>query len=70
MAPDLLESYSVMLVASLILGKTVFSDKSLVLPLIVAMIGIITVVIGSSGSRRQGDCSGMTAINRASSFRW
>jgi hypothetical protein len=38
-----------MLVASLILGKTAISDKSLVLPLIVAMIGIITVVIGSSG---------------------
>src|ERR1700744_5048550 len=38
MAADLFESYSVMLVASLILGKTAFGDKGLVFPLIVPMI--------------------------------
>jgi len=35
MAADLFESYSVMLVASLILGKTAFGDKGLIFPLIV-----------------------------------
>jgi len=65
MAADLFESYAVMLVASLILGKSAFGDKGLVFPLIVPMIGVITAVIGIfSVSPRQGDRSGMTAINR------
>jgi len=65
MAADLFESYAVMLVASLILGKTAFGDKGLVFPLIVPMIGVITAVIGIFVvSPRQGDRSGMTAINR------
>jgi K(+)-stimulated pyrophosphate-energized sodium pump len=65
MAADLFESYSVMLVASLILGKSAFGDKGLVFPLIVPMIGVITAVIGIFAvSPRQGDRSGMTAINR------
>ena len=46
MAADLFESYAVMLVASLILGKVAFGDKGLVFPLIVPMIGVITAVIG------------------------
>ena len=46
MAADLFESYAVMLVASLILGKTAFGDKGLVFPLIIPMIGVITAVIG------------------------
>ena len=46
MAADLFESYAVMLVASLILGKSAFGDKGLVFPLIVPMIGVITAVIG------------------------
>ena len=46
MAADLFESYAVMLVASLILGKTAFGDKGLIFPLIVPMIGVITAVIG------------------------
>src|SRR4029077_19720894 len=33
MAADLFESYAVMLVASLILGKTAFGDKGLIFPL-------------------------------------
>src|SRR6201997_1232983 len=65
MAADLFESYSVMLVASLILGKSAFGDKGLVFPLIVPMIGVITAVIGIfSVVPRARDRSGMTAINR------
>jgi K(+)-stimulated pyrophosphate-energized sodium pump len=65
MAADLFESYAVMLVASLILGKTAFGNDGLVWPLIVPMIGVITAVIGIFlVSPRKGDRSGMTAINR------
>src|SRR5215471_15924675 len=65
MAADLFESYSVMLVASLILGKVAFGNAGLVFPLIVVMIGVITAVIGIFVvTPRQGDRSGMTAINR------
>src|ERR1700744_5398906 len=65
MAADLFESYSVMLVASLILGKTAFGDKGLVFPLIVPMIGVITAVIGIFAVRPLArDRSRMTAINR------
>jgi K(+)-stimulated pyrophosphate-energized sodium pump len=65
MAADLFESYSVMLVASLILGQVAFGDKGLVFPLIVPMIGVITAVIGIFVvSPRRGDRSGMSAINR------
>jgi K(+)-stimulated pyrophosphate-energized sodium pump len=65
MAADLFESYAVMLVASLILGKVAFGDKGLVFPLIIPAIGVITAVIGIfSVAPRRGDRSGMTAINR------
>src|SRR5580704_11253837 len=65
MAADLFESYSVMLVASLILGKTAFGDKGLIFPLIVPAIGVITAVIGIFAvAPRARDRSGMTAINR------
>ena len=65
MAADLFESYSVMLVASLILGKAAFGNYGLIFPLIVPMIGVITAVIGVFSVRpRAGDRSGMTAINR------
>jgi K(+)-stimulated pyrophosphate-energized sodium pump len=65
MAADLFESYSVMLVASLILGKAAFGNYGLIFPLIVPMIGVITAVIGIFVvSPRTGDRSGMTAINR------
>jgi K(+)-stimulated pyrophosphate-energized sodium pump len=65
MAADLFESYSVMLVASLLLGKVAFGNYGLVFPLIVPMIGVITAVIGIFAvAPRQGDRSGMTAINR------
>ena len=65
MAADLFESYAVMLVASLILGEVAFGNYGLVFPLIVPMIGVITAVIGIFVvAPRQGDRSGMTAINR------
>ena len=63
-AADLFESYSVMLVASLLLGKVAFGNYGLVFPLIVPMIGVITAVIGIFVvAPRKGD-RGMTAINR------
>ena len=65
MAADLFESYAVMLVAALILGKAAFGNYGLIFPLIVPMIGVITAVIGIFVvSPRRGDRSGMSAINR------
>src|ERR1700730_15248314 len=65
MAADLFESYAVMLVASLILGKSAFGDKGLIFPLLVPMIGVITAVIGIFAvAPRARDRSGMTAISR------
>jgi len=65
MAADLFESYSVMLVAALILGKVAFGDKGLVFPLIIPMIGVITAVVGIFAvAPRKADRSGMSAINR------
>src|SRR3984957_2262194 len=65
MAADLFESYSVTLVASLLLGKVAFGNYGLVFPLIVPMIGVITAMLGIFVvAPRKGDRSGMTAINR------
>jgi K(+)-stimulated pyrophosphate-energized sodium pump len=65
MAADLFESYSVMLVASLILGKSAFGNDGLVFPLMIPAIGVLTAIIGIfSVVPRRGDRSGMTAINR------
>src|SRR6202161_2322759 len=65
MAADLFESYAVMLVAALILGKSAFGDKGLVFPLIVPMVGVITAVLGIFlVAPRKNDRSGITAINR------
>jgi K(+)-stimulated pyrophosphate-energized sodium pump len=66
MAADLFESYAVMLVASLILGRVAFGQEGLVFPLIVPMIGVITAIIGIFVTRlRDRDRSGMAAINRS-----
>ncbi|MDQ1670959.1 MAG: K(+)-stimulated pyrophosphate-energized sodium pump, partial [Actinomycetota bacterium] len=46
MAADLFESYAVMLVAALILGKAAFGEEGLVFPLIVPALGAITAIIG------------------------
>jgi K(+)-stimulated pyrophosphate-energized sodium pump len=65
MAADLFESYSVMLVASLILGKSAFGNDGLIFPLMIPAIGVLTAIIGIfSVAPRAGDRSGMTAINR------
>jgi K(+)-stimulated pyrophosphate-energized sodium pump len=65
MAADLFESYAVMLVASLILGKAAFGNDGLVFPLIVPGIGVITAMFGIFlVAPRRRDRSGMTAINR------
>ena len=65
MAADLFESYSVTLVAALILGKAAFGSSGLVYPLLVPAIGVITAVIGIFAvAPRAGDRSGMSAINR------
>ncbi|HEY1622027.1 MAG TPA: sodium-translocating pyrophosphatase [Streptosporangiaceae bacterium] len=65
MAADLFESYSVMLVASLILGRAAFGSAGLVFPLIVPMLGVITAMLGIFVvAPRKNDRSGMTAINR------
>ncbi|MGA8114403.1 MAG: sodium-translocating pyrophosphatase [Actinocatenispora sp.] len=66
MAADLFESYAVMLVAALILGRTAFGTEGLVFPLIVPAIGVVTAIIGVFITRlRKTDKSGMVAINRA-----
>ncbi|HUZ27231.1 MAG TPA: sodium-translocating pyrophosphatase [Streptosporangiaceae bacterium] len=65
MAADLFESYSVMLVASLILGRAAFGSQGLVFPLIVPMVGVLTAILGIFVvAPRKNDRSGMTAINR------
>ncbi|GAA2880881.1 sodium-translocating pyrophosphatase [Streptosporangium fragile] len=65
MAADLFESYAVMLVASLILGKVAFGVEGLVFPLIVPMIGVLTAIIGIfTTAPRSRDRNGMAAINR------
>ena len=65
MAADLFESYSVTLVAALILGVAAFGSYGLVWPLIVPAIGVLTAIIGIFAvSPRTTDKSGMQAINR------
>ncbi|MDO8731344.1 MAG: sodium-translocating pyrophosphatase [Actinomycetota bacterium] len=65
MAADLFESYAVTLVAALILGKAAFGSLGLVFPLVVPAIGVLTAVVGIFAvAPRQGDRSGMSAINR------
>ena len=65
MAADLFESYSVTLVAALILGKAAFGSQGLVFPLIVPAIGVVTAMAGIFFvAPRKNDRSGMTAINR------
>jgi K(+)-stimulated pyrophosphate-energized sodium pump len=65
MAADLFESYAVMLVASLILGKAAFGSQGLIFPLIVPAVGVVTAILGIFlVAPRKNDRSGMTAINR------
>jgi K(+)-stimulated pyrophosphate-energized sodium pump len=65
MAADLFESYAVTLVASLLLGQIAFGRDGLVLPLIIPAVGVITALLGVLVTApRDGDRSGLTAINR------
>src|SRR5262249_23370664 len=65
MAADLFESYSVMLVAALILGQVAFGNDGLVFPLIATGIGVVPAVAGIFLVKpRTGDRRGMAAINR------
>jgi len=65
MAADLFESYAVMLVASLILGKAAFGADGLVFPLIVPAIGVITAIIGIFLTKPRAGESGLKTINRS-----
>ncbi|TDD48305.1 sodium-translocating pyrophosphatase [Kribbella antibiotica] len=65
MAADLFESYAVMLVASLILGKAAFGEQGLIFPLIVPAIGAFTAVIGVFLTRPRAGENGLRTINRA-----
>src|SRR5690625_539837 len=64
MAADLFESYAVMLVASLILGKAVFGEQGMIYPLIVAAIGAVVAILGVAITRVRGQENGLTAIYR------
>jgi K(+)-stimulated pyrophosphate-energized sodium pump len=65
MAADLFESYAVMLVASLILGKAAFGEQGLIFPLIVPAIGALTAVVGVFLTRPRTGENGLRTINRA-----
>ncbi|WP_410789016.1 sodium-translocating pyrophosphatase [Kribbella sp. C-35] len=65
MAADLFESYAVMLVASLILGKAAFGEQGLIFPLIVPAIGALTAVLGVFLTRPRTGENGLRTINRA-----
>src|SRR6185312_16504953 len=69
MAADLFESYAVTLVAALILGKTAFGAKGLLLPLIIGAIGVISSMVGIlTTNLRASDRNGLVAINRGFFF--
>ncbi len=64
MAADLFESYAVMLVAALILGKAVFGEQGLVFPLIVTAVGALVAVLGVAITRVRPGEGGLRAIYR------
>ncbi len=64
MAADLFESYAVMLVAALILGRATMGEEGLVFPLIVTAIGALVAILGVGITRVKGDESGLKAIYR------
>ncbi len=64
MAADLFESYAVMLVAALILGRAAFGEEGMVFPLVVTAIGALVAGLGVAITRVRGSESGLTAINR------
>ncbi|MEP7763842.1 sodium-translocating pyrophosphatase [Sanguibacter sp. 25GB23B1] len=64
MAADLFESYAVMLVAALILGKATMGEVGLVFPLIVTAMGAFVALVGVLITRVRGSESGLRAIYR------
>ena len=65
MAADLFESYSVTLVAALILGTAAFGVQGLLFPLIVPAIGVLTAIIGVYITKARTGENGLRAINRS-----
>lgn len=64
MAADLFESYAVMLVAALILGKAAMGEHGMVLPMIVTVIGALVAVLGVVMTRVRPGENGLKAIYR------
>ncbi|MGC0272310.1 sodium-translocating pyrophosphatase [Pseudactinotalea sp. Z1739] len=64
MAADLFESYAVMLVAALILGRATMGEQGLIFPLIITAIGALVAVMGVFITRVRGTESALAAINR------
>ena len=64
MAADLFESYTVTLVAALILGSQAFGEKGLVFPLLVPAIGALTAVLGVFLTKPREGEGALTTINR------
>ena len=65
MAADLFESYAVMLVAALILGRAAFGAEGLVFPLIVPAIGALTAIAGVYLTKPREGEGGLVTINRS-----
>lgn len=65
MAADLFESYAVMLVASIILGRAAFGAAGLVFPLVVLGAGVITALVGVYLTRPRAGENGLRTIKRA-----
>jgi K(+)-stimulated pyrophosphate-energized sodium pump len=64
MAADLFESYAVMLVAALLLGKAALGEEGLIFPLIVTALGALVAVLGVVITRVRGQENGLRAIYR------
>src|SRR6476469_6536971 len=64
MAADLFESYTVTMVAAMILGYAAFGEYGLVFPLIVPAIGAVTALLGVFITRVKPGENALKAINR------
>jgi K(+)-stimulated pyrophosphate-energized sodium pump len=65
MAADLFESYSVTLVAALILGSFAFGVQGLLFPLMVPAVGVLTAILGVYITKARTGENGLSAINRS-----
>src|SRR5690625_5491432 len=64
MAADLFESYAVMLVASLLLGRATLGEYGMIFPLIVTGVGAVVAVLGVAITRVRGNEDGLSALYR------